>query len=59
MMKLNNIEVRTAIEKKRLRYYEVAKALGITQYTFSRWMQNELSGEQKKRVLKVIKEYKI
>ena len=58
-MNLNNIEVRTAIEKKRLKYFEVARALGITQHTFSHWMQNELSDERKKRVLKAIKDYKV
>ena len=58
-MNLNNIEVRTAIEKKRLKYFEVAQALGITQHTFSHWMQNELSEERKKKVLKAIKDYKV
>lgn len=53
-MRLNNIEIRKAIEKKRLKYYEVAHALGITQHTFSHWMQNELSDERKARVLKAI-----
>lgn len=53
-MRLNNIEVRTAIEKKRLKYYEVAEKVGITQVTFSQWLQRELSDERKKRVLEAI-----
>ena len=58
-MNLNNIEVRQAIEKKRLKYYEVAQALGITQHTFSHWLQIELSDERKKRVLKAINEFEV
>lgn len=58
-MNLNNIEVRTAIEKKRLKYFEVAQALGITQHTFSHWLQTEMDQDRKERVLKTIKEYKV
>jgi DNA-binding LacI/PurR family transcriptional regulator len=53
-MNLNNIEIRTAIEKKRLRFYEVADEIGINTCTFSRWLQRELSEEKKKRVLDAI-----
>lgn len=58
-MNLNNMEVRQAIEKKRLKYYEVADAIGVDACTLSKWMQKELSDERKKRVLKAINEYKI
>lgn len=58
-MKLNNIEVREAIAKKRLTHNEIANALGISQYTFSHWMMNELSDEKKKKVLKAIRQYKV
>ena len=53
-MNLNNLEVRTAIEKKRLKYYEVAQAVGITQHTLSHWLKNEMSAERKARVLNAI-----
>lgn len=54
----NNIEVRQAIEKKRLRYFEVAQELGINPCTFSMWLRVELSPERKAQVLKAIKSIK-
>lgn len=57
-MLMNNIEVRQKIEKKRLRYYEVAQALGIDACTLSRWLQKELEPKRKSQVLKAIKSIK-
>lgn len=53
-MNLNNLEIRQMIERKRLRYYEVARQVGITPVTLSTWMQTELTDERKERVLKAI-----
>ena len=53
---MNNKEIREKIAKKRLKHYEVAQAIGITQYTFSHWLQTEMSQEQKQIVLKAIKD---
>lgn len=55
-MKANqkNLEIREAIAKRRLRYYEVAEACGVNIYTFSHWLQNELPEEKKKNILKKI-----
>lgn len=58
-MKMNNIEVRELIEKKRIAYYEVASALGINVSTLSRWLREELDEEHKARVMKAIKSIKI
>ena len=57
-MNLNNMEVRKQIEKKRLRYYEVAQAIGIDACTFSKWLQKELDNERKARVLDAISKLK-
>lgn len=54
-----NKEIRELIKKRRLRYYEVAEAIGITQYTFSVWLRNELSQEKKEKILKAINDYQI
>lgn len=54
-MRLNNMEIRQQIEDKRLKYYEVAQAVGITPYTFSVWLQKELTPERKSRVEKALK----
>ena len=56
--KLNNLEVRELIERKRVNYYEVATALGIDRSTLSRWLQTELSEERKTKVLKAIRSIK-
>ena len=57
-MVFNNIEIRQAISDKRLRYYEVADALGIHAESLSRMLRKELDGEQKQRVLDAIKSIK-
>lgn len=57
-MVLNNIEVRQAIEKKRMKYYEVAQAIGISSCTLSRWLESDLTPERKERILKAIEEFK-
>lgn len=54
MQKLNNIEIRGEIERRRLHYYEVADALGINAVTFSYWLRTELTEERKQKVLKAI-----
>ena len=56
---MNNKEIREKIAKKRLKHYEVAQAIGITQYTFSHWLQTEMDTEKKSIVLKAIDSIKI
>lgn len=56
---MNNIEIRQAIAKKRLKHYEVAKAYGVSQTYFSHLLQNELPPEKKREILKVIKDIKL
>lgn len=58
-MRMNNTEIRKLIEKKRLRYYEVARAAGVNPQTFSGWLQTELTDERKKRVLKAIESLQV
>lgn len=50
-----NKEIREAIEKKRVKYYEVAEALGISTTYFSKLLQRPVSDERKKEILKAIK----
>lgn len=59
MMKMNNIEIRQEIERKRLKYYEVARACNITPVTLSVWLQEELTPERKERVHQAIKSIEI
>lgn len=57
-MKLNNIAVRQEIERRRLRYYEVAQALNINPCTLSRWLESDLSKEREKQIMDAIKSIK-
>ena len=57
-MKMNNLEVRELIERKRVNYYEIANQLGIDRSTLSRWLQTELTDERKAKVIRAIKSIK-
>lgn len=52
-----NKEIREAIEKKRIRYYEIAEKIGVSTCYFSRLLQKELPPERKAEILKAIKEF--
>lgn len=49
-----NEDIRRKIEKKGIKHYEIAYQLGITEYTFSKWLHVPLSEERRKRILDVI-----
>lgn len=43
---MKNEQLRKLIRDCRLRHYEVAAALGVSEYTLSRWLRVELSEER-------------
>jgi hypothetical protein len=47
VMNMINLDIRQAIAKKRLRHYEVAHALGISEFTLSRKLRQELSNDSR------------
>lgn len=51
-----NADIRTAIKESSLCQYQVAEKIGVSEFTFIRWMRNELSDERKQRILTAIKE---
>lgn len=53
---MSNEEIRSAIRKNRLRMYEVAQAVGISDSRFSVWLRTPLNDERRKRVEKAIAE---
>jgi DNA-binding LacI/PurR family transcriptional regulator len=55
---LNNIDIRREAEKARIRLFEIADRLGITDSTFSRKLRKELSAEEKQRIRAIIAELK-
>jgi len=51
-----NQAIRRLIATKRLKHYEVAAALGVSEYTLCKWLRTELEPEREKLVMKAIDE---
>ena len=51
-----NIEVRQAIKKAAIKYWQVADKIGITDGNFSRLLRHELSPEKKAEIFSAIAE---
>lgn len=51
-----NTDIRTAIKEKQLCQYQVAEKIGISEFTFVRWLRKELSEERKQQILTAINE---
>ena len=49
-----NAEIRDLIFAKRLRHYEVAGQLRVSECTLSRWLRTELPPTKKKEILEAI-----
>lgn len=50
-----NIEIKMELLRYGVRQYEVARALGVSEYTLSRWLHTELSPERKETILETIR----
>lgn len=50
-----NAEIREILRKKRIRHYEIATQLGISEYTFCKWLRTELPPDKREEVLKAVK----
>lgn len=51
---VNNLEIRNTIKQHRLRYWEVAEQIGISDGRLSVWLRTPLTDNRKKRVEKAI-----
>ena len=49
-----NLEIRNAIRAAGLKQWQVAKACGVNEYTFIRWLRVVLSDERKKAIFAAI-----
>jgi predicted XRE-type DNA-binding protein len=58
MSRIANQDIRKAIKESRVKYYEVADRLGITDSSFSRLLRYELDSEYKYEIFKVIEKMK-
>lgn len=52
---MENMELRNRIVKLRLKNYEVAREVGVTATTFSRWLQVPLTVEKRELIENAIK----
>lgn len=53
---MKNMEIREALKDYRVYQYELADALGITEFTLSRKLRKELPDDEKQRILRIIKD---
>lgn len=53
--RIKNVNIRELIDKRGLKHYEVARAMGVSTYTFSHWLQNELPKDKQADIIRVIK----
>lgn len=53
-----NEEIRTLINKSRLKYWEIAREYGLTDSNFSKLLRNPLSTENKQKILDIIEKLK-
>lgn len=52
-----NIEVRVAMMQANMNQYQLAEMLGVSEFTFSRWMRKEMDEDRKNRCLDAIRSY--
>ena len=51
---MNNLDISIKIKENRLCHYEVAAKIGVSEYTFCRWLREELSEDKRNTILKAI-----
>ena len=51
-----NTDIRAAIKESKLRQYQVAEKIGISEFTLVRWLRKELSEERKQQIFTAIRE---
>lgn len=55
---MNNLDIRRAIERNNIKYWQIADKLGITDGNFSRLLRKELEKSDKEEIFNIIKELK-
>lgn len=54
---MENPSIRIALFSAGMRQYELAREMGISEFTLSRKLRNELPAEETERILKIIHGY--
>lgn len=55
---MQNLDIRQLIQKNRLKQWEVANKLNISEYTFCKKLRRELAKEQKEEIIRAIEQLK-
>ncbi|MDF2865894.1 MAG: hypothetical protein K0R72_712 [Clostridia bacterium] len=55
---MNNLEIRQSIEDNGFKKYQIAHALKIREESFSRKLRNEMTIDEKNKILETIKKLK-
>ncbi len=55
---MKNKDIRIAMNHSKVKQWEVADQLGISEFTYSRWLRKELPDEKKKMILQAISDAK-
>lgn len=53
-----NIDLRTAVLKSGVKWYQIADAMGRQESSLSRMLRRELTSEQKKEILEIVETIK-
>ncbi len=57
--KPRNEDIRTAMYLARVKQWEVAEQLGVSEVTVCRWLRTELPDDKKELILKAIKQIEV
>lgn len=55
---MRNKEIREALAKANMRYWQLAECLGINDGNLSRKLRHEIEGEEKEKILSIIRNFK-
>jgi predicted XRE-type DNA-binding protein len=55
---MKNLQIREAAAQARIKFWEIAAALGVNDSTLSRWLRVELSDDEQERILTIIRDIK-
>ena len=55
---MKNLEIREALKRYGIKYWQLADALGISAPTLTIWLRHELSPTKKQRIMEAIEEAK-
>ena len=56
---MKNLEIRELIQKSRVKHWEIANMLNISEYTFCKKLRRELPQEEKAKIVQAIEKLKI